>query len=174
MQRTQVQSLAGEIRSCTQHHQKTKQLSLCAWAACSAGSWSWLGGAPIRAVLLRAEQVSRVTPRYLGGTQYSSSSAINLPVRGLIWLLYNQQNIVICLSEYCMWTRLHVQQHPPNSIIGKKTRQEPAFGCWTALRRKDQPLIKKCFLRAFDFTELHHLFLFSPKCSLKTRPAAQW
>ena len=35
-------------------------------------------------------------------------------------------------------------------------------------------LIKGCFFWVFDFTQLHHLFLFSPKRSLKTQPAVQW
>ena len=73
-----------------------------------------------------------------------------------------------------MWTRLRVQQHLSNSIISRKTRNGPSLGFWTSLRQKDQPLIMKCFFRVFDFTELHDLFLFSPKCSLKIWPATQW
>lgn len=124
--------------------------------------------APIRAVLLRAEQVT-CDSRYLGGTQYSSRSAINLPVLRLIWLLYNQQNTVICLSEYCMWTRLHVQQHPPNSIIGKRQDKSQRLGVGPHWDERISLWSRNVFSPVFDFTELHHLFLFSPKCSLKTR-----
>lgn len=67
-------------------------------AACSAVILVLTQLSPIRAVLLRAEQVSRVSPWDLGGTQYSSSSTINLFVRGLIWLFYNQQNIFMSVK----------------------------------------------------------------------------